>query len=98
MPVREYKRLWCKTCNDWELFEQHYPNWKEWFCKKCENVHEPVLISEIPEEKVLEQRKRYVEWNHKSMGKFMNEMMMSSEERNVRDFLHMMSPLDPIMR
>jgi len=92
MPVREYKRLWCKTCNDWELFEQHYPNWKEWFCKKCEKVHEPVLLSEIPEEKIIEQRKRYIEWNHSSMGKFMGEMMMTQEQRNLKELVHMFSP------
>lgn len=92
MPTREYKRLWCKTCNDWELFEQQYPNPKEWFCRKCESVHEKTLLSEIPEEKLIEQRKRYVEWNHRAMGKFMGEFMMSQEERNLREFVHMFSP------
>jgi uncharacterized protein YchJ len=92
MPTREFKRLWCKKCNDWELFEQQYPNWKDWFCQKCETVHKNVPLSEIPEEKLLEQRKRYVEWNHKSMNKFMGEMMMSSEQRNMRELIHMFSP------
>jgi uncharacterized protein YecA (UPF0149 family) len=92
MPIREYKRLWCKKCNDWELFEQQYPNWKDWFCQKCETVHEKTLLSEIPNEKLIEQRKRYIEYNHTSIGKFMGEMMMSSQERNLREFVHMMSP------
>jgi len=91
MPTREYKRLWCKTCNDWELFEQHYPNWKEWFCKKCEKVHEKIDLAEIPTHKVLEQRKRYVEWNAKESNKFFGELMMSPEQHRMKEFIHMFS-------
>ena len=92
MPTRELKRLWCKKCNDWELFEQQYPNWQDWFCKKCESKKEKVLLSEIPEEKLIEQRKRYIEWNHKSVNQFMGEMMMSPEQRNLKELVHMFSP------
>jgi uncharacterized protein YchJ len=92
MPTKELKRLWCKKCNDWELFEQQYPNCTDWFCQKCETIHEKTLLSEIPEEKLIEQRKRYVEYNHKSANKFMGEMMMSPEQRNIKELVHMFSP------
>jgi uncharacterized protein YecA (UPF0149 family) len=91
MPTRELKRLWCKKCNDWELFEQQYPNWTDWFCQKCETVHEKTLLSEIPEEKLIEQRKRFIEWNQKSMNKFMGEIMRP-EQRNLKELVHMFSP------
>jgi hypothetical protein len=35
MPTLEYKRLWCKKCNDWELFEEevnHAPDNPLWNC------------------------------------------------------------------
>lgn len=89
MPVREYKRLWCKHCQNWELFEQHYPNWEDWFCKKCENVHEKTPLSEIPEEQLLEQRKRYIEWHSKEINKIFGEIMMSPEDHALKEFMHM---------
>jgi hypothetical protein len=67
MPTREYKRLWCKKCSDWRLHEQNYPNTTDWFCTKCESPHEKTLLSEIPDDKILEQRKRYSEWRKKRM-------------------------------
>ena len=91
MPTREYRRLWCKHCQNWELFEQHYPNWEDWFCKKCENVHEKTLLSEIPEELILEQRKRYIEWNTKETNKLFGDLMMTPEDHALKEFLHMFS-------
>jgi uncharacterized protein YchJ len=91
MPTIEYKRLWCKKCTDWELFEQQYPNWTDWFCRECETAHENVLLSEIPEEKILEQRKRYIEWNKKSTNEFLTEFM-TPNVRALKEFMHMMSP------
>ena len=48
MPTREYKRHWCKTCNDWQLFEMQYPNKTDWFCEICENKAEAVPLKDIP--------------------------------------------------
>ena len=92
MPTREYKRLWCKTCNNWELFEQYYPNWKEWFCKECENVYKEIPLTEIPEEKIMEQRKRYTEYNNKFFEGFLHEMILTPEQRNVKELINMFSP------
>jgi hypothetical protein len=92
MPTREYKRAWCKKCNDWELFEQHYPNWQDWFCKECETQHEKIPFSEIPEKKLIEQRKRYIEWNRRESGNFMKGLFMSAEEKNMKELIHMFSP------
>lgn len=92
MPIREYKRLWCKKCNDWELFEQQYPNPSEWFCKECESVHEKVFLSEIPEEKLIEQRERYKEKQKGSYTKYFEDIMSSPQERNMKELVHMFSP------
>ena len=53
------QRLWCKTCSDWKLFGKNIG--KELKCSTCETDHVDTLLSEIPEEKLFEQRKRYKE-------------------------------------
>jgi hypothetical protein len=92
MPIREYKRLWCKKCNDWELFEQQYPNPKELFCNECETVYANILLSEIPEEKLIEQRERYNEKQKESYTKLFGDFMSSPEQRNIKELAHMFSP------
>ena len=76
MPTRQLNRVWCSTCKDWELHTQHYPNWEDWFCPVCENKWEPSLLSEIPEDKIKEQRERYKEHNRHSLDRIMGGMML----------------------
>lgn len=48
MPIITKYRTWCKTC-------------VEWVCDKCGELHELYKFSEIPNEKLVEQRERYKE-------------------------------------
>jgi uncharacterized protein YecA (UPF0149 family) len=91
MPTLEYYRIWCKKCKDWELHKQKYPDWKEWFCKECDTKHESVLLSEIPKDKILEQRERYNQKEKENTNKFFGEFMMSPEQRRVKEIVHMFS-------
>jgi len=60
-PVKTLKRTWCKTCNEFKLHETKKLFDKDWFCKECDTEYTDIYLSEIPEEKLLEQRKRYTE-------------------------------------
>lgn len=91
MPTIEYKRLWCKKCKDWELFEVSWGSDKTLKCKECGTVHEPAKLSEIPSEKIIEQRDRYNKSQSDSMNKMLGRMMMSPEESNLREMMHMFS-------
>lgn len=63
MPTQQRYRVWCKTCNEFTL---HYePNFLTGpyilCCTDCKTDYTEIKISEIPKEKVIEQRKRYKE-------------------------------------
>ena len=75
MPTRIIKRVWCKKCNEFELHQQAYPNPDDWFCQVCETAYTSVKLKDIPKEKIIKQRERYIESQHKDMGKFMFGMM-----------------------
>jgi len=75
MPTIELKRIWCKTCQEFELHKQQYPNWEDWFCKKCETAYTSIKLKEIPKEKILEQRKRYSEYKNKQAEKLIAGMI-----------------------
>ena len=67
MPTQYYHRLWCRTCSNWTLHDWWLKD-DGYKCKDCETVHKPILLKEIPTEKILEQRKRYKEKEKESMG------------------------------
>ena len=89
MPLRTQYRLWCQKCQDWELFEKRHPNPDELFCNSCEEVHVKTLIKDIPEEKLLEQRQRYNRKKKQQYSKYMNEMLMDPESRQIREMVDM---------
>jgi len=75
MPTINYWRTWCKTCNDWTLHSSTGIGEEiEWHCKTCKTVFTEVKHSEIPEEKLMEQRERYSEDRKKNgvLGRFMD--------------------------
>ena len=66
MPTQTYHRLWCITCKDWKLFnENFFDQIKK--CSDCKTEHKPILLKEIPKEKIIEQRNRYKEYTKKSL-------------------------------
>ena len=64
MPTRTLRRIWCKTCNEFELHEGDFKT-KELLCKECGTAYSDVYLKDIPKEKVLEQRKRYKDYQRK---------------------------------
>jgi len=55
MPTREYIRFWCSKCQEFTI--QH--KGKEGACTICGTITKEYRISEVPKEKIEEQRKRY---------------------------------------
>lgn len=53
MPTKELIRFWCKECKDYTV--QH----KDGPCLKCGTITESYCLSEVPEEKIRQQRERY---------------------------------------
>lgn len=64
MFTTHYSRAWCKHCNDWTLFENAKES-DDYFCKDCNNVFETYLLSDVPDDKIIEQRERYIESKRK---------------------------------
>lgn len=59
MTKRTLHRIWCKKCNEFELHDTNDFKSKELFCSTCGTEYSDVYLRDIPEEKLLEQRKRY---------------------------------------
>ena len=91
MPTLEYYRIWCKKCKDWTLHHHHHPDWKEWFCKKCDTKHDSTSLADIPKKKILEQRERYNQKNKEDADKFFGELFITPEMRNMKELVHMFS-------
>jgi len=75
-PVRTLKRIWCKTCNEFELHETKKLFDKEWFCRTCDTEYSEIYLSEIPEEKLIVQRKRYTESRKRDMSDVYSMLLM----------------------
>lgn len=67
-------RMWCKSCQDFTI---HNREDKEFSCK-CGTKHTSVKISEIPTEKVEEQRERFRAQRNKRTRKLLSTLGMSS--------------------
>jgi uncharacterized protein YchJ len=61
MPTQTYYRLWCKTCQDYIQHSIPFKVGAKMTCGTCQSIFEDTPLSEIPEEKVVEQRQRYKE-------------------------------------
>lgn len=58
MPTKQLYRLWCKDSQNWELHNAA-ATIGDFICQHCGKIHEQVPITNIPQEKLEEQRKRY---------------------------------------
>lgn len=90
MPTIIRKRVWCKTCQDYCIHQQNVITDKL-ICKECKTEYEPTSLSEIPDEKIQEQRKRYIEWNKQKKKKFFSELI-NPMARLTNEFGNMFSP------
>jgi hypothetical protein len=60
MPEIIYHRTWCKSCEDFTLHKWiSIDSSKALICKDCKQEENGYSLSEVPEEKIKEQRKRY---------------------------------------
>jgi uncharacterized protein YecA (UPF0149 family) len=78
MPTRTYRRIWCKTCNEFELHETKKLFDKEWFCRECDTEYTSILLSDIPREKRVEQRERYTDSKNKAWTKMYGSLLNGS--------------------
>ena len=63
MPERYYTRQWCSNCKEWVLYHRDiFAKDKETLkCPECDAEFTPYKLADVPEEKIVEQRKRYKE-------------------------------------
>ncbi len=62
MPQITYHRTWCKRCENFTLHRWiSIDSSKALCCKLCNTEENGYFIKDIPEEKIIEQRKRYKE-------------------------------------
>lgn len=73
-------RLWCKKCKNYELhYSKSVFDDKDFYCKSCDTKYTDIKLSEIPKDKILEQRERYNIEQHRQFNdimslKFLNPM------------------------
>lgn len=63
-------RKWCRNCQDWKIFTPELS--KELTCNTCEIPIENYSLSEIPIEKLEEQRKRWKAYRQEEFNSFIN--------------------------
>lgn len=79
MPTQYTRRTWCRKCADWTIHHEVGKFGEEHMaCDNCETVFTTINTSEIPVEKVLEQRKRYSERKSEDFRKLMMMGMSGS--------------------
>ncbi len=68
-----FRRLWCISCQEWELFNKKIGAENPYHCRECKTpFDENVVLGDIPKEKILEQRKRYAESKRREFYSMMN--------------------------
>jgi len=75
MEIHRY-RFWCSKCKDFTI---HLPG-EEGGCTTCGTVTKTYKMSEVPEEKILEQQKRYREKQMNSYLKYLQPQKSIFEE------------------
>lgn len=96
MPTyTNYKyRHWCQKCNDWKIFDEEntFKEDKKLTCSECGTEHQKTLLSDIPEDKLLEQRLRYKAQQKKDLNDIYSEFLMGGYNRNPLAELFMETP------
>ena len=87
MPTIIYQRWWCHKCQDYTLFHHNE-------CNICESEMEDYILSEVPEDKILEQRDRYKAYKKK---KFEDMLSLYGMNRNILEELLYDSPISEII-
>lgn len=83
------RRTWCSTCQDFSIFTTTMGSTEEGkfsttVCDTCESAQMSYVLTEVPEEKLIEQRARYNEQRRKQ---FMNMLNTYSKELSRNNIL-----------
>lgn len=85
--ITTYRRIWCKTCNEFEL---HTQNDDKSICNECGTEYTDVFLKDIPTDKLEEQRERWKESQRKHMDETM-KMIMNPGYNRMKELIHMFS-------
>jgi uncharacterized protein YchJ len=105
MPNQIKKRTWCTTCQEFELFESHLTSGttvldaegkeikklSKTSCDTCGNEYVPYSLSEVPEEKILEQRERYRQMKKTEFIKMLSAYQDMSRSNILADMMREVS-------
>jgi hypothetical protein len=106
MPSTIKKRTWCTTCQEFELFESHLTSHEtiiidsegseikktsKTTCDTCGNEYVPYSLSEVPEEKILEQRERYRQMKKTEFIKMLSAYQDMSRSNILADMMREVS-------
>lgn len=81
-------RVWCKTCND---FVFHVKKEEDLKCTHCDTIYSEILLKDIPDEKISEQRQRYKDHRKEEMNKVFKMLMENPEQKKTKELIHMLS-------
>lgn len=59
MPIQTYHRVWCKYCKEFTLHLKPFGKSKL-SCNNCKLEYQEMRLGDIPSEKIIEQRARYI--------------------------------------
>jgi hypothetical protein len=105
MPSTIKKRTWCTTCQEFETFESHLTSettvldaagkeikkFSKTTCDTCGNEYVPYSLSEVPEEKILEQRERYRQMKKAEFIKMLSAYQDMSKSNILADMMREVS-------
>jgi hypothetical protein len=105
MPSTIKKRTWCTTCQEFELFESRLSSettvldadgkeikkTSKTTCDTCGNEYVPYSLSEVPEEKILEQRERYRQMKKTEFIKMLSAYQDMSKSNILADMMREVS-------
>ena len=100
MPTVIKKRTWCKQCQEFELFSSHLTsdvlldeNGKEvkkitrTQCENCGSEYVPYSLSEVPDEKIEAQRRRYKRHKGEEFARLLNIYSRETQANMLADML-----------
>ena len=105
MPSTIKKRTWCTTCQEFETFASHLTSettvldaagkeikkLSKTTCDTCGNEYVPYSLSEVPEEKIQEQRARYKKMNREKFIKMLSAYQDMSKSNILADMMREVS-------
>ena len=101
MPSQIKRRTWCTSCQEFETFESHLTSGttvldaegreikklSKTSCDTCGNEYVPYHLSEVPEEKILEQRARYKRMKKEEFIKMLSAYRDMSKSNILADMM-----------